>query len=425
MNRGFRPVQIHKPGIILSGSVNSSGSKAGHQPQHTRVLIHVRKPLVGAVAVAHAGRARHIIPAEIRTGYPLHQYRHLFVLLRQPPLLPVLQGRKGHGTGIDGPHRLFKGFQPFLRIPLIHAEHRLVFPRESVAKAVLQKAGGPHDAGALTEIIQNLLKLFPNRQGKFPVQEALLQRLCLGKIALRGALAYPLLPAAVVDNIRIKHIRSYIIGIVRLAAGGKFGNLLFGNLSGQQHTAGLSADGAAADHAVPQQKVVRRPEIFPDHDFQPFISGHGAVDDLLLRLRAEISAYIFHLRHAEKAVLAVVVLILISRGRHLHHLIITAQLHAAVHRHELVPLQAAPVGQKHIFRMAVPDLQGPQVYMALRGVDVQKELGRIPDSGYGVKGMAPPYQRKIRHRVQLKEIRARNLKEISHHQIRIPGRLQL
>ncbi len=58
-------------------------------------------------------------------------------------------------------------------------------------------------------------------------------------------------------------------------------------------------------------------------------------------------------------------------------------------------------------------------------IDVQKDLRRRLDFRNCLVGVAAPDDREIRDRVELKEVRARQLEEIPHHEVRRPRRLQL
>ena len=55
---------------------------------------------------------------------------------------------------------------------------------------------------------------------------------------------------------------------------------------------------------------------------------------------------------------------------------------------------------------------------------IQEQLGGIPYTGNGIKGMASPKQREIGYRIQTEQIGAGNPEKVSHHQIRIPHGLK-
>ena len=65
-----------------------------------------------------------------------------------------------------------------------------------------------------------------------------------------------------------------------------------------------------------------------------------------------------------------------------------------------------------------------QVHPPVPVIYIQKKLRGVPDPGDRVKGMPSTQKRKIRHRVQLEQIRTGHPEEIPHHQVRIPYRLK-
>ena len=207
--------------------------------------------------------------------------------------------------------------------------------------------------------------------------------------------------------------------------GGKFRHLLLGDLPGQKHAAGLAADGTAADHAAAQTEIVVRGEVLPDQSGQPLVPGHGAADDLGLRVRVELPVGVIEQGRAEKAVIAVVVLILSPGVFLVDGLVVAAHAHAVLHGGELPGVPPVPVGEEHLVGIAVPHLQRVEIHIFLVGVHVQQQLGGVPDAGHGVKGVAAPDQGEIGHGVQLEEVGAGDPEEVAHHQIGIPHRLEL
>lgn len=132
-------VQIGKPGIILLGSVHRFGSQSHDDSQHSRAGVHVRHPLVGAVAVADSGGAGHEVFPVVRARYPLYQNCHLFILFIQSPHPAVFQCGNVHGAGIHLPDSLLKGLQTLLRTALIDAENRFIFPAKAFPKPSSKK----------------------------------------------------------------------------------------------------------------------------------------------------------------------------------------------------------------------------------------------------------------------------------------------
>ena len=268
------------------------------------------------------------------------------------------------------------------------------------------------------------MELFPDLPREAARQQALLQ--CVGglEIALPGALADAQPPVAVGDNVGVEHVRADVEGIVGLAVLAEFGDLRLGDLSRQQHAAGLAADGPAADHPVPQRKIVLRFEVAAHQLPEVSVLGHGAVDNLRLHVRRECPGPERRLRHVEEAVVAVDVLVLALFPDLLDRLVVAADAHAIVNELKLPGASPVPVGHEHGLRIAFPHLQWMQVDPLLVGVYVQQELRRLPDAGDSVEGVPPPQDREIGHRVQLEQIGTGHPEEVAHHQIRVPDRLQ-
>ena len=423
--RDRRAVEVCKPRVVRRGAVHGLRAQSHHQPQHARLRVHVRIPLIRAVAVPHAGGAGHEVAAPVAAGYPLHQYGHLLVPPVQPAAEPVLQRGGVHGAGVHRAHGVLERLQPLLLGAPVHAEHRLILAREGVAEAVLQEAGGPDDEGVLPEVFQHLAELLADLVGELAGQQPRLELVRRGEVAVGRALAYPQPPTAVGDDVGIEHIRADVEGIVGLAVGSVLVDLRLRDLPRQQHAAGLAADGAAADHAVPEQEVVRRREIGLDQPLEVFVLGHGAVDDLLLHLRRELPRGIRRSCHVEEPVVAVDVLVLVLLADLLDRLIVPADADAVVDQLEFAGAPAVAVGHEHGVRVAPPHLQRVEVDPFPVGAHVQQKLGRLPDAGDGVEGMPAPQHGEVGHRVQLEQVRAGDAEEVAHHQVGVPHRLKL
>ena len=81
------------------------------------------------------------------------------------------------------------------------------------------------------------------------------------------------------------------------------------------------------------------------------------------------------------------------------------------------------MGKEHPGGVPVPYLQRVQIE-TVSPVHIQQQLGGIPDSRHRVKGVASPQQGEIGHRIQTEQIGTGHPEEISHHQVRVPDRLQ-
>ena len=191
------------------------------------------------------------------------------------------------------------------------------------------------------------------------------------------------------------------------------------DLSRQQHSTGLSSDGAASCHPVPQEKIIPGVKIFFDHFLQPGILCHSTLDNLLLGPLGKPSLPVLHPGHREKPVIAVQALILLLYLFLFQKLVITAHGHSILHRPEVPAPGIHAMRQKHSGCIAVPDLQRMQVKLLSR-MDIQKKLRSITDPGNGMKGVLSPQQWKISHCIQLKKIGTGNAEKVSHHQVCIP-----
>ena len=176
---------------------------------------------------------------------------------------------------------------------------------------------------------------------------------------------------------------------------------------------------------IPQGEIVRRGKVPLDHVLEPGVLGHGAVDDLLLRLRGEGPPGKVQAGQTEKAVVAVIILILGAGGQVLHQLIVPAHAHAVLHGDKVAQLLLIAVWAEHAVRVAVPHLQRVEEQGIPLGVHVQQKLGGVPDAGHRVKRVAAAQQREVGHRVQLKQVGAGDPEKVAHHQVGIPHRLQI
>ena len=204
----------------------------------------------------------------------------------------------------------------------------------------------------------------------------------------------------------------------------KLRQLRFRNFTGQEHSAGLAANGAAADHPFPQSKIVLRPEVGFHQRLQPGVLCHGTANDQLLGFLCKAALSVLHLRHGKETIVAVEVLILAAERQLLLNLIVPAHTDAVGYHRKILRAFFQAMGQKHLLRVAVPNLHGVQVDVFIVGIYIQQQLGGIPYPRNGVKGMPSPNQREVGNCVQFKQIGAGHTEKVTHHQIRIPHGLQ-
>ena len=198
--------------------VDGRRAKAHDQAQHARTLLHIPAKLVGTHGIADARGGRQEIMTMARARNPLHQKRHLLVLLLKPPPLAVFQGAHAQGAGVNGADGVLKFLQILFAGARIGAEDRLILARKRISEAVLQNTAGAHDKRILAVIVQKPQKLLLEIRG----ERSALQKLChlrrKREIILLLLLPYPHFPEMIVNDIGIKNIAADVKRIVRLQA---------------------------------------------------------------------------------------------------------------------------------------------------------------------------------------------------------------
>ena len=256
------------------------------------------------------------------------------------------------------------------------------------------------------------------------MQQRLAQLGGLGEIALGRPLFDAQLPAVVVDYIGIVYVRADEEAVVRLGVVAELREADVGDLAREEHTAGLAADGAGAYHAVAHGEVVARLEHLADEPLHKRVAAHHALEQYPLGVRVEAALAEFQLGLGEKAVVAVVVLVLRVGGDVVQQPVIPAQRDAAVQRLEGAAVYA-DVRDIRVYALAVLRLQRVDVHRGVRSVDVYHQLGRVAYARHGLEAVAAAQQREIGHRLQLVEVGAGHAEEVAHHLVGVPSRLQL
>ena len=77
--------------------------------------------------------------------------------------------------------------------------------------------------------------------------------------------------------------------------------------------------------------------------------------------------------------------------------------------------------QKHRRRITLPHLEGLDIEIILKIIDVEQELGGLADPRDSLKRMLAAQDRKIGDGVELKKIGAGDHKEIADHHVSCPG----
>ena len=204
----------------------------------------------------------------------------------------------------------------------------------------------------------------------------------------------------------------------------ELGQADLGDLARKQHAAGLAANRAGAYHAVSQGEVILGLKELVDELLHVRVLGHHALEYLALSLVAEAAPAELQLGHGEEAVVAVEILVLGVGRDVVEQLVVAAERHAAVQWAEGAAA-AADVREIDVHRVAPHGLERVDIHRAVAHVDVYEHLGRVPDAGRSLKGVAPADYREVRHGVELIQIRAGHAEEVAHHLVRVPGDLQL
>ncbi len=424
-----RLIQIDKPRIRTVRAVDRHRAESHDKPQHTRLRIHRGQKTIRAERIADARSARHVIVFIVRTGDALHENCHLLIPFVEAAAFAVVQRRKAHRARIDRPDRILKGFQIFFRRSRVGTENRFVFSRKGIAEAVFQDGTGPHDHGIMAVVLEKPRELFhyiPRETAAFKA---------LGHLAGQrekfffASLPHAQIPEPVFHYISIENIRPDKIGIMRFQPARQIGGFVLNDFACQQHAAGFAADQAGADHVVADCKIIIWLEIIADHDAQLFIPRHHDTAHPRTLLCCILSCLPCPPRVIEKPVPRVQILHAAFTERTVHRLIEMAGLHAVRHRRKAAVCRPVQMRQKHRPGIAVPHLERPHIIRLRRLFPVrkyiQKHLRGIADFRNCLERMFPPDQRKIRHRIELKQIRACDAEKVAHHEVCRPCRLQL
>jgi len=79
------------------------------------------------------------------------------------------------------------------------------------------------------------------------------------------------------------------------------------------------------------------------------------------------------------------------------------------------------VGEKHGGGIAVPRLDGLDTEPPIVAINIEEYLGSFPNPSYSFEGVPTPKKRKVGDRIEFKEVRAGNEKEIADHKVGSPG----
>ena len=202
--------------------------------------------------------------------------------------------------------------------------------------------------------------------------------------------------------------------------------ILFQQFSGKQHTAGFPSDGSGSYHPPPDPEIILRFKILPHQPGHFFFPGDHTSAQIPFRLFCKDSCFVETAHLLDPPVPAVLRLIFMFHTLPVQHFIEITDFHTVREGLKAAFFLVVFLRQKHGCGIPVPYLQGVHISaLCFILINIQKQLGGLPDPGNGIKGMFAPDDREISHRIQFKEIRTGYAEKISHHQICPPGRLQI
>lgn len=411
----LRVIQADDPRVVAFGPVDRPRPEPEHEPQHARVHVDAFLPHVQVRRMADARRMREIAVPVLVSGHPLHEQRHLLVLARQPADLPIDKRVLVHRAGVDGPHRLLERFIPLFRRPPVDAEDALVFAGERVPVLVFQERAGADDDRGLAVMLEHPHEPLPDVVGEPARQQFLPELGRAAEIALLRLLPHEQLPPAVVNDVRIEHVRADVPGIVRLQPRREpVSSRRLQNAPGEQHADALAADEAAADLALRDPEDVRERKVAAAQLQQArFAAGEHLeqphLDPLLLTGRR-----IQRLLRLREHDVPVVQPVLAARDR-------GEQFGRFGARGDADGFVAVdPVREEHDGGVAVPGFQRMDVVAAAGPVHVDQHLRRLADARNRRKGVGVTNNGEVGDGFEFVEIRTGDAEEVADHQVGMP-----
>ena len=245
---------------------------------------------------------REEIISVIITGNTLYQNCHLLILKCQPPLLPILQCIRVHGTCVHSSYSIFKCGQPFFGGTLINAKNTFIFSCKSISKVILLQGTGTDNNWRLPEIFQHPYKFFPYTFREASPKKLVAEGFRHRKISFITLLLKADTPPAIIYNICIINICSQKERIIRFQIVCNFTHLPLGslnNLSCKKHAHTFSSDVSCPDLTGYNFQKILQSEIFPAKILDSFFFSNKQTDQkishlllLLLRLIQELPCII-------------------------------------------------------------------------------------------------------------------------------------
>ena len=279
--------------------------------------------------------------------------------------------------------------------------------------------------GGLPEVSEHLGELFLDVIREAPVEDLLAGLVGALQVEVEILLAVPQPPAAVLDQVRVEHVRSdveRVVGFQQLFPA-RIGGAQ--DRPGQQHAEGFAPDEARADHAFHDGDEVFESEILARQGQKALVAGG---DHLEQPLKAGLDLRLRH-RLAHHPLQGLLGLAEVARpdARAVDGELQPGLGHAgqdvgddgaAGDRVEIVALPAV----EHVKRgrVALEDLLGMEVEPLVFAKHLQHDLGGVEDAVGGVKGVPVLEQRKVSHRLQAVEEGAGDHEEVAQHPVAEP-----
>ena len=348
----------------------------------------------------------------------------------KPAFATIGERIRVQGAGIDEFHSPQKALQPLLGIALVGAELAAVLSRKGVSKAVFEKAARADNDRRLPEVIQQPFEMLDHLLRKPAFQKTLLDFLEL----LHRRLGTPRDLQAKAEEIvvhqeREKHVRTDEERVEVFKRLGTVASRLLEDLPGQQHAGRFPADPPGSNDPVTDIEQVVRVEVrigklekvrvrAEKHAHQLFLQRL----DLRRLLRQVLSRFLVT---PQPRVHAVPGRDRTARGRQRSGVSRQrdfGRVIARQHRHPA--LIGHPMGPEHLRRVTIPDFERLDVHLALDPVEINQDLGRVPDARNRPVRVAGPSQGKVSDRVQLEQVGAGDLEKIGEKLVGAPIRHQ-
>ena len=216
-----------------------------------------------------------------------------------------------------------------------------------------------------------------------------------------------------------KDVRPDVEGVVRLEDLREVGLPRLGDEDppGEEHPRGLAADPPRSDQAVPDGEEVVEGHIRIDQPAELRMGSDHHPGELLLE-RGDLGGFLVEVQPRFMVLHEAAVDALPGGDRFRLHLERFLDRRGCQGGGVPAPEHRRPdgighdMGEEHLGGIAVPDLEGVEVHAPVDPIDVQEELGRVPDPGDGPMAVAAAGEGEVGHRVEFEEEGAGHLEEV-------------